>query len=352
MDLQTVRERIDRIDSRLVKLLNERACEVAHIGALKRRHKTSSYAAQRETAILKRLKQLNAGPMSQTDIDAIFREIMSVCRSLQEPLHVAYFGPEGTNTHLAAVKNFGKAVTYVSCERISDVFDAVERGEVSYGVVPIENSTEGVVNYTLDMFFTSSLQICAEVTLPIAHTLMATTRGPYTKIYSHPQVLAQCRSWLASHYPHTVLVPVSSTAKAAMMARAHARTACVGNAILSQIYGVRVIAGNIEDFASNMTRFLVVAKHDSGPSGCDKTSLLFAIKDKIGALYEVLRTFKSLGINLTKIESRPSRKKIWEYYFFVDIAGHRTSSVCQKALASLERHCVFVKLLGSYPKES
>ncbi|UCG35169.1 MAG: prephenate dehydratase [Candidatus Omnitrophota bacterium] len=352
MKLKKLREKIDKIDSQILKLLNERAKEVMGVSQLKKVNNLQLYSPEREALILSRLKKINKGPLVNEDVEMIFREVVSVCRSLRAQLKIAYLGPEGTFTHLAAIKKFGKKLKYIPAESIPGVFEKVEKGEVDYGVVPIENSIEGVVNYTLDMFFSSPLKVCAEIVLNISHSLLGTSGKKIKRIYSNPQVFAQCRKWISQTYPNIELVPTASTAKAAQAAKKDPQGACIGNSVLAGLYGLKVIASSIEDSSSNITRFLVIAKNDSPSSGKDKTSILFSIKDRVGALHDVLFSFKKHRINLTKIESRPSKKKPWDYYFFVDFEGHRESALFKKALKELEKGCIFVKILGSYPKES
>jgi len=352
MQLKRLREKIDKIDKRIVELLNQRAKEVIKISLLKKARKLSLYSPEREASMLESLKKISKGPLASEDIENIFREVLSACRSQRSSLEIAYLGPEGTFTHLAAIKKFGKKPNYISSESISDVFEAVEKGQAQYGVVPIENSTEGVINYTLDMFFASKLNICAEVTLNISHALLARGSKSIKRVYSNPQVFAQCRRWISRSLKGVELIPVASTAKAAKQAKKDSHAACLGNKILANLYGLRVMASSIQDSSSNYTRFLVIAKSDSPSSGKDKTSILFSTKDKVGALHNVLSSFKAAGINLTKIESRPSKKKAWEYYFFVDFQGHKSSDLVRKALKKLEHQCSFVKILGSYPRES
>lgn len=352
MKIKKLRKNINAIDEKILKLLNQRANEVIKISKLKKESNLGVYSPEREQDILSRLKKMNEGPFGWDDVEVVFREILSVSRSLRTSLKIAYLGPQGTFTHLAAIKKFGKKPKYLSCETISDVFERVGGKEADYGVVPIENSIEGVVNYTLDMFFVSSLKICSEITLNISHALLGKSSSKIKRIYSNPQVFAQCRRWIAKHYPNIDLIPTTSTAKAALQAKKDPRSACIGNRVLASLYGLRVVASSIEDSHQNYTRFLVVAKNDSLPSKSDKTSILFSIKDKVGALYDVLYSFKKNKINLTKIESRPSKKKPWEYYFFVDFQGHRESSGVQKTLKELGKGCIFVKVLGSYPKEN
>lgn len=355
MQLEKVRGKIDKIDAQIVTLLNKRVQEVIEINKIKTKNNLSNYSAEREMNILRRLKNLSKGPLASADLENIFREVLSSCRSLKSVLKVAYLGPQGTFTHLAAIRNFGKKAQYISAESISDCFDKVDKLEADYAVVPIENSTEGVINYTLDMFVDSNLKICSEATLSISHYLLAAsgvTLNKIKRIYSNPQVFPQCRLWLSRNLAGVELIPTTSTAKAALAVKKDKQGSCIGNKILAETYGLKVIASSIEDSSSNLTRFLIIANCDSKPSGKDKTSILCSAKDRVGALHDVLYSFKKYGINLTKIESRPSKKKPWEYYFFIDFEGHRNSDRVTKALIQLEQQCIFVKILGSYPKES
>ena len=289
--LKKLRDRIDKIDEEILKLLNQRAYEVIKVGKLKKRKNLNVFSPEREANMLDRLKKINKGIFSSTDVENVFREILSACRSQKTILLIAYLGPEGTFTHLAAVKKFGKKPTYIPTESIDDVFDKVERGETDYGVVPIENSIEGVVNYTLDMFFSSALNICAEITLNISHALLGKSSEKIKRVYSNPQVFAQCRRWISRSLKDVELISTSSTAKAALEVKKDVYGVCIGNKILANIYGLNVIASSIEDSSNNYTRFLVIAKNDSFPSGKDKTSILFSIKDRVGALYDVLYPF-------------------------------------------------------------
>lgn len=353
MDLKNLRKKIDGIDHKILALLNQRAEQALKVSELKKENNLGVYSAGRETNILQQLINLNKGPLSKEDIDIIFREIISVCRSMRTTLKVVYLGPQGTFTHMAAIKKFGKKSEYIWAESISDVFEKVENENFDYGVVPIENSIEGVINYTLDMFSASNLKICAEITLSISHSLLGLiSKDKINRVYSNTQVFPQCRKWLSRNLAGVEFISAASTAKAALLSKDDSGGACIGNKILASLYGLKIIESSIEDSKYNYTRFLVVAKKDSSLSGKDKTSILFSIKDKVGALYGVLSSFKKYGINLTKIESRPSKQKPWEYYFFVDFQGHRESTTVQKALKDLEKKCSFVKILGSYPKET
>ncbi|MFA5859545.1 MAG: prephenate dehydratase, partial [Elusimicrobiota bacterium] len=270
----------------------------------------------------------------------------------EKPMVIGYFGPETTFTHMAAYKTFGSTAKYLPLKTIRNVFEEVEKKRVDYGVVPIENSTEGVVNHTLDMFVDSNTKICAETFLGIAHYLLSrnTEIGEIKRVYSHQQPLAQCRNWLDSHIPGVELIETRSTAEAAFIATREHLSAAIASELAAKKYNLNVLAKNIEDLEENITRFLVIGQNITQPSGSDKTSVMLSIKDRVGALHDILLPFSKNKLNLTKIESRPSRKRVWEYVFFVDIEGHCDDSSVKKALKMLEKYCVFVKVLGSYPK--
>jgi len=351
--LSQLRKKIDLIDNKLLDLLIARAKEVQKVNKVKDDRKMDIYSPEREMAILRRLKKLNKSDLKDSDLELIFNDIFSVYRSLRGKLMIAYLGPEGTFTHQAAAKKFGKKVDFLPCDSIEEVFSSVEKGHAEFGVVPVENSHEGVINYTLDMLYDSPLKICAEIVMTIKHNLL-TKKGTkkIKKIYSNPQVFAQCRNWLTAHMPQVELIPVLSTARAAHEVQTESNAACMGSRILASLYNLKILHASVEDSTSNITRFLVVSQNDSPPSGNDKTSLLFSVKDKVGALYGALYSFKRNDVNMTRIESRPSKKKAWEYYFYVDLDGHHKQEVVQKSIKELERRCNFVKILGSYPKES
>ena len=355
MSLRNIRKKIDRIDSQILSLLNERARDSRKIGLLKQKGGQGIYAPHREKEILSRLKSLNRGPLTPDAIEAIYREIMSFSISLEKKVVIAFLGPPVTYTHQAAQKKFGSSVEYAPCAGISDVFAEVENGRSEYGVVPVENSTEGAVNHTLDLFIDSDLKIYAEIYLPIHHHLMSIGNplSSITQVYSKDQVFGQCRLWLESHLRGAQLVETASTGEAAQIVANNTNRegiACIASKIASDVYGLKLLASGIEDNANNTTRFLVIARHEAKPTSSDKTSVVFEIKDKAGALHDILVPFKKAGINLTKIESRPSKKKVWSYFFFVDLEGHHGDPRIQKAVKELERHCTFFKVLGSYPK--
>jgi len=351
MNLKQLRDKIDILDAQLIDVLNKRAEVARYIAECKREKGKEVYSPEREDHILKQLALSYKGPLPTEAVTTIYSEVISACRALQAPLRVGYLGPEGTFTHLAALRKFGKSVQLAGQDNIGEIFKEVEDGNADCGVVPVENSTEGAVTHTLDMFFESDLKICSEITLEITHFLLGLTpKEKIKKIYSHPQVFPQCRQWLAHHCRGAELIPVSSTSRAAAMVLQHrSDSACIGSMVLGKLYNLKTINAHIEDASNNYTRFLVIAKKDARPTGDDKTSLLFSVKDKVGALYEMLLPFKHNKLNLTKIESRPSKKRPWEYYFFVDIQGHRESETVQRAIKNLARKCVFLKILGSYP---
>jgi chorismate mutase/prephenate dehydratase len=350
--LKNLRKKIDQIDSNILRLLNERAGVTLSVGKLKSKRTAPSFSPDREAQIYERLIKANKrGLLKEDTIKAIYREIMSGSLSLQNPPRIAYLGPDVTFTHIAAVKKFGESLEYIKCDSIADVFTEVERERADYGVVPIENSTEGAVNHTLDMFVDSDLQICSEVYLSIKHNLLSKSKrvSSIKKVYSHQQVFAQCRIWLETNLPQAKLVPCESTTVAAMYAGLGKGRAAIATKLAADEYKLNILASSIEDSPHNITRFLIIGKQETEPTGNDKTSIVFSMKDKAGALHDVLTPFKRSKINLTKIESRPSKKKAWKYYFFVDMQGHIKDKKLKRSLRQLEKHCTYLKILGSYP---
>ena len=351
--LSKLRERIDNIDEDILRLLNERAKVTLDIGKIKAKNKASVYVPNRERQIYEHISRINKGPLSNNSLNAIYREIMSASLALEKPIKVAYLGPPATFTHLAALKKFGSALKYYSANSITEIFTEVEAERADYGVVPIENSIEGAVNHTLDMFIESDLVICSEISLEISHNMMARClMSRIKRVYSNPQVFGQCRLWLESNLPKAELVEVSSTTKAAEIAAKEENCAAIASSLAAECYGLKVLAASIEDSVHNITRFLVIGKVSAAPTKKDKTSIMFSVKDKVGALHDMLVPFKKNGINLTKIESRPSKKRPWEYYFFVDLEGHSHDAKVKKALAQLKRQSNIFKVLGSYPAYS
>ncbi len=352
MTLDEIRVQIDAIDSQLLELLSQRADLVHEVGVVKKRDGLQIYAPERESALLKKLVTMNQGRLPERSIHAIFREIMSAALALEDEMKIAYLGPEGTWTHQAAIKKFGHSVEYLAQPNFAEVFDQVARRKASYGVVPIENSTEGAVSHTLDLFVDSPLRICAQILLRIENNLLAAIPRERVKtLYSHPQVFGQCKNWILRHFPDADLVEVSSTTRAAQIAseRASEGAAALGGTLAAELNGLEVLESSIQDRATNTTRFLVVSEKTCPPTGNDRTSILFAVRDQPGSLVEALKAFNEFEINMSKIESRPSKQKDWEYIFYVDLAGHCEDPKLAKALRELECHCSLVKLLGSYP---
>jgi chorismate mutase/prephenate dehydratase len=353
MDIVKLRRQIDSIDTRLLGLLNERARFSIEVGKAKLSQKKGIYAPERERQLLERLKAINTGPMADGALEAVWREIMSGSIALEKPLRIAHLGEAGSYSHSAASHKFGSQVTYVAASSIPEVFQAVERGGADYGVVPIENSVEGSVTPTADMLADSDLLICAQLKFRIVHNLLSRTpMESIRKVYSNPQVLAQCRQWLLAHLPPAKVhqISVASTTEASRIARREKGAAALASMECSRIYGVPALACNVQDMAHNTTRFFVIARQDVPPTGRDRTSIVFSIKDRAGALYAMLAPFARNRINLTRIESRPIKKKAWDYYFFVDLEGHREDSKVKKALGQLDHMCKFLKILGSYPE--
>ena len=348
--VDVLRKKIDQIDVKIVNLLNARASLAQRIGYSKSLSSQEVYVPNREKEILHRISQLNRGPLSVDAVRAVFREIISGCRSLEAPLKVAFFGAEATYSHLAAKEKFGSSSELRSTASIPEVFQEVSQGRASFGVVPIENSTEGVVAHTLDCLVESDLQICAEVYLDIHHHLLSKSgkAEDVRRILSHPQALAQCRGWLTAHFPKITVEEVASTAHGAIAAANDGSIAAISSALAKEVYSLAAVASNIEDRSNNITRFLVVGNLVTQPSGDDKTSLVFSAKDKPGVLFQMLQPFARSRINLSKIESRPIKNKPWEYLFFLDLMGHRQQPAVKKAMADLEKNCVFLKILGSY----
>ncbi|RKY30764.1 MAG: prephenate dehydratase [Candidatus Omnitrophota bacterium] len=348
--IQKLRSQINAVDKNIVRLLNQRAKISINISKLKRRSGKSVYSPDRERQVLRSLALGNKGPLSRSSLEAVYREIMSCSLSLETPLKIAYLGPEATFTQLAAIKRFGSQVEYLACNSISDVFLEVERGHADYGVVPIENSIEGAVSHTLDMLVDSELKICAQIILDVSHNLLANCpKNKIKRIYSNPQVFGQCRIWLQENLAGVEIIEVSSTTRAAQIAAKEKYSACIASLLAAKVYKLKVVAKDIEDSPHNITRFLVIGKADVGPTSQDRTSIMFSIKDQVGALHDMLLPFKKYKINLTKIESRPSKRKAWDYYFFVDLDGHQGMPKVKKALSELEDKCKFLKVLGSYP---
>ncbi len=352
MPLNDIRIKIDSIDRQLLDLLAQRAECVHVVGEIKKEEGLQIYAPEREEALLKSLVEKSNGKLPEKSIRAIYREIMSMALALEDDLKIAYLGPEGTWTHQAAIKKFGHSVEYSSQANFAEVFDQVARRKADYGVVPIENSTEGAVSHTLDLFVDSSLKICAQILLRIENGLMASIpREDIKTLYSHPQVFGQCRTWILQNFPEADLVEVSSTTKAAALAKKYEKdgAAAMGGPLAAEMHGLKMLDECIQDSATNTTRFLVIGEKTCPPTGDDRTSLLFSTKDKPGSLLRALEVFDSIEVNMSKIESRPSKQRDWEYNFYVDLAGHSEDALIAEGIDKLSEFCSMVKILGSYP---
>jgi len=344
------RQAIDLLDAQIVKLLNGRTRHVLAIGEIKLKAGEEIYAPHRERAVFERVCAHNAGPMTNEQLRAIYREIMSSALALEKTMTIAYLGPEATFTHQAAIRRFGSSLKYASQKTIADVFTEVGKNRADYGVVPVENSTEGVVTHTLDMFVDSDLKIVSQIILPVQQCLMSNApRAKIRKLYAHPQSLAQCRGWIQNHLPRVEIIETSSNARSAELAAQEKNSAALGGMLAAEKYGLQILEQDIQDNAANATRFLVLGRQCSPPTGDDRTSLMVSVADKSGALHSAIAAFRRFKINMTKIESRPSKRKAWEYFFFIDCTGHFQDPKVAKAIKLLGEHCNFVKILGSYP---
>ncbi|MFT5906040.1 MAG: chorismate mutase/prephenate dehydratase [Cryomorphaceae bacterium] len=352
MPLNDIRKKIDSIDSQLLNLLAQRVDCVHTVGEIKKKEGLQIYAPEREELLLQKLVTMSDGKIPEKSVRAIYREIMSCALALEDDLKIAYLGPAGTWTHQAAIKKFGHSVDYSSQSNFAEVFDQVARRKADYGVVPIENSTEGAVSHTLDLFVDSPLKICAQIMMRIENGLMASIpREEIKTLYSHPQVFGQCRNWILQHFPKADLVEVSSTTKAALLAKKYEAdgAAAMGGPLAAEMHGLTMLDECIQDRATNTTRFLVIGEKTCPPTGKDRTSILFSTKDKPGSLVKALQIFDSIEVNMSKIESRPSKQRDWEYNFYVDLAGHCEDEKVAAGIENLSEYCSMVKMLGSYP---
>ncbi|MHC4394907.1 MAG: prephenate dehydratase [Planctomycetota bacterium] len=353
MSLEDLRKQINELDGKLVDLLNERASVVVEIGKLKSKDAKPIYAPDREKDVFARLAEANKGPLPDRCLAAIWRELMSGSFVLERPLRIGYLGPEGSFSHTAAMLKFGQSVEYESLADITSIFDEVIKGHCDLGVVPIENSTGGGVIETLDALIDSDVKICSEVLMAVHHNLLANcSLNNIEKIYSKPEIFVQCRNWLSATFKdrEAKTISVASSARAAQMAAEEAGASAIGSTIAAELYGLGIVCEKIEDITSNVTRFLVVSREDAKPTGEDKTAIMFSTAHKVGALANVLDVLRDYNINLTNIESRPSKKRQWEYYFLMDILGHRADENIQKALEEASKHCLQLAILGSFPK--
>ena len=351
MSLQELRKKIDELDAKLVELLNERANIVIEIGKIKNVDARPIYAPDREKQVLDKILKANKGPLPDRCLTAIWRELMSGSFVLERPLRIAYLGPEGSFTHTAAMLKFGQSVEYEAVLDIRTIFDEVSKAHCDLGVAPVENSAGGGVIETLDALIDSDVMVCAEVLMAIHHNLLANCAlHEVEKVYSKPEVFAQCRNWLSATFKEANTVSVASSAKAAQMAADEPYSAAIGSRIAAELYGLKIVCENIEDIPNNVTRFLVIGKQDTKRTGDDKTALLFSTAHKAGALADVLNVFKSCDVNLTNIESRPSKKRQWEYYFFADCQGHKGDENVRQAVEQARGHCLQLSVLGSFPR--
>ena len=351
MSLEELRKKIDELDHQLVKLLNERARVVVEIGKLKTRTDKPVYSPDREKDVFARIAEANEGPLPDRCLVAIWRELMSGSFVLERPLRIGYLGPAGSFSHTASMLKFGQSVEYEPLADITSIFDEVSKGHCDLGLAPVENTMGGGVIETLDALIDSNVKVCAEVLMAIHHSLLGNcSLEEIEKIYSKPEVFVQCRNWLSATFKEAQTIPVASTAKAAQMAADEPRAVAIGSNVAAELYGLRIICENIEDIANNITRFLVISREDARPTGEDKTAILFSTAHKAGALADVLDVFKRYNINMTNIESRPSKKRQWEYYFFVDFLGHRTDKNVRDGMEEARKHCLQLSILGSFPR--
>lgn len=350
--LHELRKEIDQIDEQILHLLSRRAELAKQIGAMKQRSRTQFFTPEREQQIYRRLAQLNPGPLTDAQVRAIFREIISAARALEKPLVIAYWGPPGTFSHQAGVTKFGNSSDFVPVDSIQDVFREVERSSADYGVVPVENSTAGVIPETLDQFMHTNLKICSELYVPIAYYLVSQqqTLEAVKRVYAGAQPREQCKGWLRQHLAGVPIIEVSTTARAAEMAKEDPESAAITNLLAAQMYEVPILCEHLEDNPHNRTRFLVVGYNEPEPTGKDKTSLMFSVHNRPGALFRAMAAFEMYNVNMTMIESRPAKRMPGEYIFYVDVQGHIKDAPVAKSLAALRERSLFVTVLGSYPE--
>jgi len=349
--LQPHRETIDDCDRQIIELLNRRATAAVEIGRIKKAGHASIYVPHRERQVMEKVHALNAGPLAKSAVEAIYREIISASIALERPLRVGFLGPAGSFSHLAARAHFGTSVDYEPVDDIRHVFEQVERDNLDVGLVPIENSTGGGIHDTLDSFMQSNIQVCAEVLITIHHNVISHSEAEHIeRVCSRPEIFEQCRAWLATHLQHAERQSMSSSAAAVELARSEASVAAIGSALASELYDVPIRYANIEDNPQNVTRFFVIGKIETQPTGSDKTALMFTTAHKPGALADVLDVFREHGVNLTHIDKRPSQRVNWEYFFFVDCEGHHRDANVAAAIEAVGRHCLHLSVLGSFPK--
>jgi chorismate mutase / prephenate dehydratase len=352
MSLPEWRKEIDKIDEQVIQLLNRRAELAQQIGHAKSSSRSHYFTPEREYIVFKRLLSLNKGPLEASAIRAIYREVISACLALEKPLSVSFLGPEGTFSHLASIAKFGTSSQFLPVSSIAEVFAQVERNTADYGIVPVENSWAGVVPETLDTFMNSNLRVVSEVYQPITHNLLTRCESleQVKRLYSHFQPIAQCRQWLKNHLPGVEEIEASSTVKAAEMAAQDAESAAIATTLASEKVGLPILCEHIEDNPSNRTRFLVLGYNEPEPTGRDKTSLMFSVHNRAGELVHALNAFEKYDVNLTMIESRPTKAAAWQYVFYIDVQGHTKDDSIAKAIALLKQQSLFVRVLGSYPE--
>ncbi len=352
--LSELRDKIDAIDSQILQLINQRATCAMEVA----RTKVSSgetgtfYRPDREALVLRRIKEQNPGPLSDETAACFFRELMSSCLALEKPLEIAFLGPQGTFTQQAVFKHFGQAISTVPVSSIYEIFTTVENQHCQFGVVPVENSSEGVITHTLDRFITSSLKICGEVEIRVHQNLIGQVEklSDITEVYSHQQSLAQCKHWLDNHLPHAIRTPVSSNAEAVRLVAESKDKMAIAGEVAAQLYNLNILQKNIEDESNNTTRFIIIGQQEPTSTGLDKTSIMVSTGNRAGSLHEILEPFARHGISMSHIESRPSKQGLWDYVFFIDINGHKDDENVARSLAVLKKNVNVLEILGSYPK--
>jgi len=351
VDLAPLRDQIDKVDRELLALLNHRAQLALDVGEVKKKYGAPVFRPERELQVIRKVQGANPGPLLDESVASIWREVMSACRGLEKPLEIAFLGPAGTFSEQALYVHFGHEVTGVPCTTIDEVFRAVEAGTVEYGVVPVENSTEGAVSRTLDLFLQTSLKISGEIALKVHHNLMASKpdMAGVTVVRAHAQALAQCQNWLSANYPHLERQAVSSNAEAARMASEDPTVAAIAGESAANRYHLHIIRSHIQDDPHNRTRFAVIGRYETEPSGSDQTSLILSVPNKAGAVYQLLAPLAENGVSMCRFESRPARSGAWEYYFYVDVEGHQNEPAVARAIDALRRNAAYLKVLGSYP---
>ncbi|HWS75878.1 MAG TPA: prephenate dehydratase [Quisquiliibacterium sp.] len=350
--LAELRRSIDAVDKQIVELISRRAGFAREVGEVKKLVDAPVYRPEREAQIFAKLRAINPGPLPNAGIEAVYREIISACRELERRMRVAYLGPAGTFSEQALLRHFGSGVDAIACPSIDEVFRATEAGTTDFGVVPVENSSEGAVNRSLDLFLQTPMRICGEVSVPVRHNLLTRSGSMdgVRRICAHAQALAQCMGWLDRSHPDIERVPVSSNAEGARLASVDEHTAGIAGDSAAARYGLQAVASGIQDDPLNRTRFAIVGHYDCGPSGNDQTSLILSVPDRAGAVYALIEPLARHGVSMKRFESRPARSGQWEYFFYIDVIGHRDDAPVAAALAEIRTHAAFFKVVGSYPR--